>query len=245
VGPVAKVVPLAEADPAPREAAAPVPMAERSAQGGRNRQGPGPDLQQPARLVVAHHHPAGIARQAPGRFRGNARAPFEDRLARLVRIGQDLGVDVDHDLAALARGAGIEPVMESRLREQGQGIGPLLRHRGRFRGNVPRAGGGPGLPTGPLIQRLAGRGQRLQEQRPHLRLEAPPENHRAVLVVIHVQGSGRVPMLRLPSLGASVHAPPAPNDPLDVGGRARAPYTLVFGPSGSVPDGRFSDAEWF
>jgi hypothetical protein len=27
--------------------------------------------------------------------------------------------------------------MQGRLREQGQGIGPLLGRRGRFRGNVP------------------------------------------------------------------------------------------------------------
>jgi hypothetical protein len=38
---------------------------------------------------MAHHHPAGVTRQAPGRFRGNARAAFEDRLPRLPRVGQD------------------------------------------------------------------------------------------------------------------------------------------------------------
>jgi hypothetical protein len=142
--PVAEMMPLGEAKGAPREAAAPVPMVERSPQGRRNRPGPRPDLQEAARIVVAHHHPAGVARQAPGRLRGNARPIPEDRLARLVRIGQDLGVDVDDHLVALARGAGIESVMQGRFREQGQGIGPLLRHRGRFRGNVPGACGGPG-----------------------------------------------------------------------------------------------------
>jgi len=113
--------------------------------------------------------------------------------------------------------------VQGRLREQGQGIGLLLGHRGRFRGNVP---GARGLlpPTGPLIQALAGRGQRLQEQRPHLGLEPPSEDHHAVLVVIHVQGAGRMPALRLSSLRPPIHAPPAAHDPLDVGRRARAAY---------------------
>ena len=63
-------------------------------------------------------------------------AAFEDGLARLLWIGQHRGVDVDHHLVALAGGAGIEPVMQRRLRQQGQGIGLLLGPRGRFRGNV-------------------------------------------------------------------------------------------------------------
>src|SRR5712692_909059 len=79
--PVAEMMPLAEAHAAAREAAALVPMVQRSPQGGGNRPGPGPDLQQAALLVVAHHHPAGVTRQAPGRFRGNARPALEDRLA--------------------------------------------------------------------------------------------------------------------------------------------------------------------
>src|SRR5712691_8028369 len=103
--PVAEMMPLAEADAAPREAAALIPMVERSPQGGGNRPGAGPDLLQPALLVVAHHHPAGAARQALRRLRGNAHAFLEDRLARLIRIGQDLGIDVDHYLVALPRGA--------------------------------------------------------------------------------------------------------------------------------------------
>jgi hypothetical protein len=116
VGPVAQVMPLSEAQSTPREAAALVPMVERSSQGGRNRPGPGPDLQQAAILVVAHDHPARVAREAPGRFRGNAHAVLEDRLARLLRIGQHLGVDVDHHLVALPWGAGIEAVVQRRLR---------------------------------------------------------------------------------------------------------------------------------
>ena len=108
VRPVAEVMPLGEADAAAREAAAPVPMEERPPQGGRNGAGPGPDLDHAALLVMAHHHPARVARQAPRRFRGNARAVLEDALTGLLRIGQHGGIDVDHHLVALARGAGIE-----------------------------------------------------------------------------------------------------------------------------------------
>jgi len=102
-------------------------------------------------VVVAHHHPACVARQALGRFRGNARAVLEHGLARLIRIGQHLGIHVDHDLIALARGAGIE-VVEGRLREQGQGIGLLLGQRGRFRGNASRVCGRLVPRTGSLVQ---------------------------------------------------------------------------------------------
>ena len=122
---------------------------------------------------MAHHHPAGVAGQALRRFRGNARAPLEDRLPRLIGIGQYLGIDVDHHLVALPRGAGIEAVVQGRLGEQGQGIGLLLADRGRFRGNAPGAGieGGP-LPAA-LIQALPGRGQGLHDQRSHFWLEPP------------------------------------------------------------------------
>lgn len=107
---------LAEADTAPGEATTPVPMVERSSQSGGNRPRPGTDLYQAPAVVVAHHHPARVARQALGRFRGNACAAVEHGLARLIRIGQHLSIGVDHYLVALARGAGIE-VVQGRLRE--------------------------------------------------------------------------------------------------------------------------------
>ncbi len=110
VRPVAEMMPLPEADAAAGKAATPVPMVERSTQSGGNRPGLGTDLQQAPVVVVAHHHPTRVARQALGRFRGNARAAVEHGLPRLIRIGQHLGVDVDHHLVALARGAGIEVV---------------------------------------------------------------------------------------------------------------------------------------
>jgi len=100
-------------------------MVKRSPQGRGNRPRPSTNLQQAFIVVVAHHHPAGVARQAPGRFRGNARAVLEHGLARLIRIGQHLGIDVNYHLVALARGTGIE-VVKGRLREQGQCIGLML-----------------------------------------------------------------------------------------------------------------------
>jgi hypothetical protein len=136
IGPVMDVMPLVEGHPAAREAAAPVPMLERPPQGGGNRAGPGPDLDHAAGFIMAHHHPAGVTGQAPGRFRGNVGTALEGGLPRLLRIGQRRGVHMDHHLVALPRGAGIEAVMKRRLGEQGQGIGLLLGHGGRFRGNV-------------------------------------------------------------------------------------------------------------
>jgi hypothetical protein len=161
---------------------------------------------------MPHQHAARVARQAPRRFRGNAWPVLEDGLAGLIRIREDRGVDMDDDLVALARGAGIELVVESRLREKGQRVRLLLGHRGRFRGNAHF-----------LIQRLASRGQRPQEQRAHLRRKPPAEHHGAVLVVVDVQRPARVLSRALPRLGLAVHAPPAAYDPLDVGGRAGAP----------------------
>jgi hypothetical protein len=86
LGPVVKVMPLAERDGATREAATMAPVMERSPQRRGNRPGPGPDLHEAPVLVVLHHHPARIARQALRRFRGNVDAPFEDGLAGLLRV---------------------------------------------------------------------------------------------------------------------------------------------------------------
>jgi hypothetical protein len=85
---------------------------------------------------VPHHYPGRVTRQALRRFRGNARTAFEDGLPRRVPIRQHGGIDVDDDLAALARGAGIDAVMQRRLGEQGQRVRLLLSHRRRSSGNV-------------------------------------------------------------------------------------------------------------
>jgi len=121
---------------------------------------------------VPHHHPARVARQALGRSRGNARAVLEDRLAGLIRVRQDLGVDVDHHLVALARGAGVDTVVEGRLREQSEGVRLLLDHRRRVSVRL--------LLAPLLIQHLAGGGQRLHEQRADFRCQPPAEDDGAV-----------------------------------------------------------------
>ncbi len=136
VRPVAEVMALTEWQPAAPEAATAVSMLQRAPYRGRNRAGPRADFGDPAIRVVAHHHAARVARQASGRFDGNVRAVLEDGLAGRVRIGQHRGVDVDDDLIALARGAGTDPVMERRLRDERQRVRLLLRHAGRLRGNV-------------------------------------------------------------------------------------------------------------
>jgi hypothetical protein len=98
---------------------------------------------------VPHHHAARVARQALRRSSWNAWAPLEDGLARRLGVRQDLGIDVDHDLVALPRGAGIEALVQGRLGQQRQGVGLLLLHRRRV---------GLGILVAPaLIQGLAGR----------------------------------------------------------------------------------------
>jgi hypothetical protein len=112
-----EVMALPERQPAARKAAALVAVLERAPQCRWNRARPGPDLHGAPLLVVPHHHPARVARQALRRFRGNACPVLEHGLAGLIRIGERRGVDMDHDLVALARGAGIEAVVKGRLRD--------------------------------------------------------------------------------------------------------------------------------
>ncbi len=130
---------------------------------------------------------------------------------------------MDHHLVPLSRRAGIEPVVEGRLREQGQRVRLLLGHGRGLHGRVSRVGDRL-LAASPLIQRLARRLQRPQEQGPHLRRQPPPEHHRAVLVRIHLERPAGVLPRGLPGLGLPVHPPPAPHDPLDVGGRPGPPH---------------------
>ena len=82
-------------------------------------------------------------------------------MAGLIRIRQNCGVDMDHHLVALARRAGIEPVVEGRLREQGQRVRLLLGHGRAVRMGICRwiieARDRPFAPA-PPVQRLPGRG---------------------------------------------------------------------------------------
>jgi hypothetical protein len=76
LSPVLDMMRLAERQVAAREAATVVSIGECAAQGRRNRPRPRADLHDDAIGIVTHLHPAGIARQPLGRFRGNARAAF-------------------------------------------------------------------------------------------------------------------------------------------------------------------------
>ena len=129
MGPVPDVMALAKPHSAARKAATAVAMVERPPDCRRNRPGPGVDLHDSAVPAVAHDHPARVAGQALGRSSWNAGAVVERRLAGGVGVRQDLGIDVDHDLVALAGVSGVEALVEGRLREQGEGVRLLLFHR--------------------------------------------------------------------------------------------------------------------
>ena len=70
-----------------------------------------------------------LASQALGRFRGNAHAIFQDRLAGRVGVLEDGRIDVHHDLIALARRTRINTVMERRLGEQRERVRLLVLER--------------------------------------------------------------------------------------------------------------------
>ena len=116
----------------------------------------------------------------------------------------------------------IDPVVKGCLGEQAQRVRLLLGQRGRFLVNVCWAGARLGRPR-LLIQRLAGRGECLHEQRSGLRRQPAADDHHAVLVVIHVQRAARMAPRGFPGLGQPVHPSPPANDPLDVGRGAGPP----------------------
>ena len=208
MGPVTDVMALAEANAAAGEAAAVVSVVERPPYRRGDRPGPGTDLDDMAVVAVSHHHPARVARDALGRFRGNARAVLQHGLVFL---------DVDHYLIAFSRSAGVDAVMERRLGEQRQSIGLLLAHRGRFRGNVGHV---PVPQARLLVQGFSRCGQRLHEQGADFRRESSANRHHAVTILIHVKFPTHVLALGLAGLGDPVHSSPASNEPLDVGGGA-------------------------
>jgi hypothetical protein len=133
LGPVANVMALAEGHAAALEATPAVAMVERAPDRRWDRTCAGADFDDATLGVVPHQHPARVARQPAGRYRGNVRAAFEDRLAGRVGVRENRLVDVDDDLVTLAWSSRIEIVVEGALGDQGQRIGPLLSHRGRVR----------------------------------------------------------------------------------------------------------------
>jgi hypothetical protein len=75
---------------------------------------------------VRHDDAAGVARDPPGFFRGRIHALLEHGLARVIGIGQHRSVDVDDDLVARARRAGVEVVMEGGFGDDPERVGLLL-----------------------------------------------------------------------------------------------------------------------
>jgi len=219
-GPVPQMMALAERYPAARETAAPVAVLECPPQGRWNGPVPGAHLHQTARLVMAHPHAAGVAREALRRFRGNAHSVFEDGLPWMLGLRQHGRIDVHHHLIAFTRRTRVEPVVQRRFREERQGIGPLLWCGRRL---IHRVGRDFPADARPRIERLASSRDRLQEQGAHLGLQPATQDHRAVLVMMDVQRSACVPSRGLTALGAPVDLPPAPHDALHVGRRPRTP----------------------
>ncbi len=158
---------------------------------------------------------------APGRFRGNVAPFFQHGLAGLLGIREHCGVHVDHDLIALARGAGVDLAMQRGLGQQGQRVGLLLGASRRRHGGIRC--GRAGRDARPLVQRLAGGVERSDQQGADLGSQPAADDHRAILVLVDVPPPLRVLSRRLPGLGLPVHAPPAPHDALDVRRGARAP----------------------
>src|SRR5712692_4006177 len=125
-------------------------MLERAPQRRRDRPGAGADFDQAPGLVMPHDDPARVARQTLRRSRGNAYPVLEDRLSALVRIREDGGVDVLHDLIALTGRARIDPLMERRLRDERERVRPLLLHGRHILRRVRR------LSATLMVERLAG-----------------------------------------------------------------------------------------
>src|SRR5262245_21450486 len=210
------VMPLAEAGTAAREAAAAIPVVERSTHRRRNSAGAGAHLGHTLVSLVAHDDPGRVAGQPLGRSGRNAHAVFELRLSGLTGVSQDGGVHVRHPLVALRRRAGIEALVERGLGKHRQRVGLLLRH-GRC---VPLWR----LVASPLVEGLPRRIERFDEHSTNLCGEPTPDLHHAVFVLIHVQRPAGVLASGLLSLGLGVHASPGAHDALDVLGGTSATH---------------------
>jgi hypothetical protein len=218
---VADVVPLREPGVATRKATSLVAMLECPPQGRGNRSRPSSDFEHAPIAVVPHHHAARVASQAARRFRGNARAVLEDRLPRLIWVGQHGSIDVDYDLITLARGARIELVVECGLRDQTQRVSLLLGHGRRIPEGIERDSGHLFTKRALPVESFSSRGQRLHEQRSCFRLESAAHGDHAVLVLVNVKHAPGVPLRGFLRLGHPVHAAPTAHDPFDVIGGPR------------------------
>jgi len=131
-----------------------IPVLERSPQRRRDRPGASTNFDHTPVRVVPHDDPTRVARQTLRRSRGNAHAVLEDRLSEAIRIREDRGVDVDHDLIALAGRARIDPVMQRRLRDERQGVRTLLLHGGHVMRRLRRARPGAAPTSGASRPRI-------------------------------------------------------------------------------------------
>ena len=97
----------------------------------RGRYGPGlaPNVQNRAIPLVPHDDLGGITRDAARRFRGNVDAVLQRRLAALRVISQDILIDMDDDLIAVAGSTTIEVGRQRALGEQPERVGAPLTHR--------------------------------------------------------------------------------------------------------------------
>ena len=229
--PVPDVMALRVAPAAAREAAAVIPLLEGAPEGRRDRPRPGPDLGDAPVGVVPHDHAGGVAGEALRRSRGNVLAAFlEDGLPGLGGIGQHRRIDVDDDLVALGRRAGIEALVEGDLGEEAERIGLLLLHGRGLHGLVHETHGGCRSPP-PLVKGLPRGVQRLDEKGPDLGLEPALEDEHAVVPGEEIEGPAAVPVPGFLGLDVLVDAPPAAHDALDVlgGPGAADPVEALFG----------------
>jgi hypothetical protein len=128
---------------------------------------------------------------------------------------------MDHHLVVLGRRARIDAVVERGLGEELQGVGLLLSHRRRFRGNVRgRSIHAPRVL--PLVQGLTSRRQGFQEERARLGRQASADRHGAVFGRIHVEGPAGVLPGGLVPFCLAIHASPPADDALDMLGGAGA-----------------------
>jgi hypothetical protein len=102
IRPVFDVMALSERHSAARPAARRVASVESASYCGRNRSSLSAHVEGTSALVVLHFDDARIAGDAAGRFRGNAGARLENRLAVRRGILENALVDVDHDLVPIA-----------------------------------------------------------------------------------------------------------------------------------------------
>ncbi len=217
-------MPLTHSDGATREPAAPVPMVQCPPERRRDRPCAGSDFHHPPVLVVPHHHPARVAGQPLRRSRGNVRPVFERRLPGLSRIRQDRGVYMDHDLVPLCggtRGRARDEALPRPARPEhppAAAAGSGRPRPGSTRRGNDRAG------AAPLVERLAGRVERTQQQRAHLRGKAPAKHQRAVRIRVDVQRAAGMLARGLASLGLPVHLAPPLHDALHVDRGACARY---------------------